>query len=290
MSSRILIIGCGGREHSISKSLKKDEVKLFCIGPYVNPGIYMLCEEYSTDVENIENFVKTHDINMTIIGPEAYLEKGVADLMNTLKIPCIGPTKNLARLETDKIFARTSMKSGWDMSDYIPRFSVVSQTEEVVRKPTEKFPPYYSAETFNKDTMKTIVKNTNNNFVIKANGLKSGKGVKVSTDHLKNVDDAYNYCKELIDDKEDFLIEEKLIGNEFSLMSFTDGVSMRHMPVVKDFKRLKENDRGENTGGMGCISSPDHSLDFLKDTDIELTQHLNELTIRNLQNTTKEKY
>lgn len=95
-------------------------------------------------------------------------------------------------------------------------------------------------------------------FVIKPAGLAGGKGVKVFGDHLQTVEEGLDYALELLRSGETVVIEEKLIGQEFSLMSLTDGFWTRDFPPVRDFKRAYDGDKGSNTGGMGCIC--DNSL------------------------------
>jgi len=106
------------------------------------------------------------------------------------------------------------------------------------------------------------------NYVVKYDGLAGGKGVKVSGEHLHSHDEALAYCQELTDKGGEFVIEEKFIGEEFSLMSFCDGNTLKHMPAVQDHKRAYEGDAGPNTGGMGTYSDANHGLPFLSDDDI----------------------
>jgi phosphoribosylamine--glycine ligase len=121
-----------------------------------------------------------------------------------------------------------------------------------------------------------------NDYVIKADGLMGGKGVKVSGDHLKNIDEGFAYCKELIEKDFSFVIEEKFIGQEFSLMSFLDGKSATHMPVVQDHKRAFADDKGPNTGGMGAYSCSNHCLPFLLPEEVKYAQKINEEVMRAL--------
>ena len=127
-------------------------------------------------------------------------------------------------------------------------------------------------------------------FVIKYDGLAGGKGVKVSGDHLHSKEDALSYCKELVNAGKEFVIEEKFIGEEFSLMSFCDGNTLQHMPTVQDHKRAYENDMGPNTGGMGTYSDADHSLPFLDENDIKEAQNTNLKTADALKNKFGEGY
>ena len=106
-------------------------------------------------------------------------------------------------------------------------------------------------------------------YVVKADGLTGGKGVKVSGEHLANIDEGFAYAMECLNADGRVVIEEKFIGVEFSLMSFVDGVHVVDMPAVQDHKRALEGDKGMNTGGMGTYSDADHSLPFLRPGDLE---------------------
>ena len=294
MSSRILVVGCGGREHVIAKTLKKDGAKVYCIGDYVNPGIFTISEKYCTDMTKLVEFTKLNRIDIAIIGPETFLERGIADLLEAIDVPCIGPKSNSAKLETSKIFTRLMMKREWNMEEYIPRFSVVSMnathpsTSQTESK--DPFPPEYNLREFSMDDLKQIKERTMNEYVIKADGLQSGKGVRVSKEHFSDVDGIYTHCYGMIKDEKPFLIEEKLVGDEFSVMSFCDGQHIRHMPIVSDYKRAFNGDTGPNTGGMGSVSYPNHRLDFLTESDVEVAQTLNEMTFNAIQNYTEEEY
>ena len=106
------------------------------------------------------------------------------------------------------------------------------------------------------------------NYVVKFDGLMGGKGVKVSGEHLADINEGLKYCKNIINNSGTFVIEEKLVGEEFSLMSFCDGQNLAHMPAIQDHKRAYEGDIGPNTGGMGCYSDSNHSLPFLKEQEV----------------------
>ena len=103
-----------------------------------------------------------------------------------------------------------------------------------------------------------------------------GKGVKVSGEHLMSTQEAISYCNQLIDLGGSFIVEEKLLGEEFSLMSFCDGKTVRHMPAVQDHKRAYDGDVGPNTGGMGCYTDSNHSLPFLTDNELNQAREINE--------------
>jgi len=112
----------------------------------------------------------------------------------------------------------------------------------------------------------------------------------VSGDHLHSHEEALEYCKQLVNSGGSFVMEEKLIGEEFSLMSFCDGEHLAHMPSVQDHKRAYEGDKGPNTGGMGSYSDTDHSLPFISAEDIIETQKINEATAHALRDEFNEGY
>ncbi|APC97477.1 phosphoribosylamine--glycine ligase [Francisella frigiditurris] len=254
----ILLIGSGSREHAIAKAIKNSKIEnnLFCLSGAINPGIEKLTSGYKVanvcDIDAISSYADKHEIDLAIIGPEAPLEAGVADALKANDIKVVGPTKNHAQLETSKGFTR-------------------SLIEEYNIGANPFFKKFNSMEGV-KETLKQYEKQ----FVIKADGLCGGKGVVVWGDHIKSMDEAIKHCESLVKEGAEFVIEEKLIGEEFSLISFTDGKNFIHMPAVQDHKRAHEGDTGPNTGGMGTYSDANHSLPFLSDSDIERAKEINE--------------
>ena len=191
---------------------------------------------------------------MAIIGPENPLQKGVVDSLWNLGVGVVGPKKDLAQIETSKTFTRNLLKK-----------------HNIPGGP--KYKAFISL-----DGVQDFLKELDENYVVKFDGLAGGKGVKVSGDHLSSHEEALEHCKELISKSQPFIIEEKFIGQEFSLMSFSDGKTLKHMPAVQDHKRAYENDEGPNTGGMGTYSDADHSLPFLQKKDIEKAHEINQAT------------
>ncbi len=254
MSETILIVGSGAREHAIAAALTRSSPRpiLACFSGARNPGIASLCSAYGigsiTNPAEVAAFAREQHATMAVIGPEAPLAAGVADALWAAKVPVVGPTQSLARIESSKGFARELLaKYKIPGNPFFQRFASLDGLEEVFAR----YP---------------------NRHVIKDDGLAGGKGVKVCGDHLLSLEDSFAYCRELVAHGHPFVVEEKLEGEEFSLMSFCDGKTLRHMPAVQDHKRAYDGDQGPNTGGMGTYTDADHKLPFLRDADIAAAQ------------------
>lgn len=261
----ILIVGSGAREHAIARSIKKSKTpnKLFCFASNRNPGIEAISNTLEIgEIDKplaVSNFALKHSIDLAIIGPEAPLANGVVDSLQAINIQCVGPAKDLAQIETSKSFTR----------DLMQKYNIPG------------CPEY---QTFNNLTNVPKFLNTlGENYVVKFDGLMGGKGVKVSGEHLHSHAKALEYCEQIIANSGKFVIEEKLIGEEFSLMSFCDGEYLIHMPPVQDHKRAYENDTGPNTGGMGSYNDANQSLPFLTNSDIESAKAINIATAQALK-------
>jgi phosphoribosylamine--glycine ligase len=270
---KILIVGSGAREHAFAKAIARSpqETAIYCYGNSYNPGILALAAGYEVgDLCNVEQVVAAAQqwhIHLAIIGPEAPLEKGVVDALASQQIPAMGPKQQLAQIETSKAFARELMR----------KYTIPGSPEYQV----------FSGLTGVRDFLHYLGQD---NYVIKVNGLAGGKGVKVAGDHLHSLTEAYQYCVTLDSQNQTFIIEEKLIGQEFSLLCFSDGRSVVPMPVVQDHKRAFVNNQGPNTGGMGSYSAADHRLPFLTTADIKTACQINALTLAALQEEVGEPY
>jgi phosphoribosylamine--glycine ligase len=269
----ILIIGSGAREHAIARAFQRSATAptLFCCATSNNPGIQSLAKGYWVgnicDSDLIVKQAKEWQIDFAIIGPEAPLEQGVADALWQNAIPTIGPKKYLAQLETSKAFTRDLLKKyGIKGSPEYKVFHDLSGVKEFLAYLGEK------------------------GYVIKADGLMGGKGVKVAGDHLHSLEEAYQFCQTLYAEQRSFVIEEKCIGEEFSFMCFCDGTRLIPMPLVQDHKRAFIQDTGPNTGGMGSYSDSNHRLPFLTETDVQAAFAINQAVIKALAQETDEKY
>lgn len=248
---KILLIGNGAREHCIAEILKKNkETILYSYLKSRNPGIISLSKDFETgnynEIDKIKNYAEKIKPDFAFIGPEEPLSNGVVDLLNEANIDAIGPTKNLARLETSKSFTRNLLKKYKINGN--PKFGIFDKKNIA------------DANNFI-DSLKMCV--------IKPDGLTSGKGVKVQGDHFRTKKEALDYCNEVLQTHPSVVIEEKLEGEEFSLQCLTDGKTVIAMPPVQDHKRAFDGDKGPNTGGMGSYSCENHLLPFLAKKDAE---------------------
>lgn len=270
----VLIVGSGAREHAIARALvaSKQQPRLFCYGLTRNPGIEALVSEYELgsfcNVNAIVRFATRFDIQLAIIGSEAPLQAGVADALWSANIPTIGPKRALALIETSKSFARDLMKK-YQIPGR-PRYASFDCLDERLTAFIRGFKPQ--------------------GYVIKADGLMGGKGVKVAGEHIHSEADALSYCEVILAHGQNILIEEKLIGQEFSLMCFSDGQTLIPMPLVQDHKRAYVGDKGPNTGGMGSYSLSNHRLPFLSESEYKQALHINQAVLEALKQEFKDPY
>ncbi len=268
----VLLVGSGAREVAIARKVKESasSTLLHCVASTTNPQIKILSSSYfeqsPIDVDGVVAAVKNLSIDIAIIGPETPLEAGLVDALEKEGISCVGPRKSVAKIETSKAFARNILDlCAQEKNPERMVFSSLGGVEE-------------------------FLKHLNGQYVIKHDGLMGGKGVKISGEHLHSLEESLSYARSIVDGGGAFLIEEKFIGEEFSLMSFCDGTHCAHMPAVQDHKRAFEGDTGPNTGGMGTYSFDNHSLPFLSEQDILEAQQTNERVALELYKQTGERF
>ncbi len=265
---RILLVTSSARGHALAEALHRSAHKpeiIHCC-PSRNPGIRALAtEQHVLDIMNfpaILDVAKKTKPDFAVIGPDDPIGSGLADALQTIGIKSFAPKKSLARIESSKGFARELMqKHGIDAS---PKFRVFTSPD--------------------RDAIEAYIRNDlESEYVVKYDGLKGGKGVKVSGAHLSSVEEGVAYAIECINEGGRVVIEEKLIGVEFSLLSFVSGTQTADMPPVQDHKPAYEGDTGPNTGGMGTYTDADHSLPFLTAEDLQAASAINKRVAAALQ-------
>ena len=242
---KVLVVGGGGREHAIIKSVKKNEdVELI----YALPGNGGIAEDAicvdigAKDIDGIVKFAKENSIDYAIVAPDDPLVLGAVDALEAVGIPCFGPNKAAAIIEGSKAFSKELMK----------KYGI----------------PTAAYETFSDEATALAYLNTVSfPTVIKADGLALGKGVIIA----KNKDEAVLAVKSMMTDGvfgesgKRVIIEEFLEGPEVSVLAFTDGKCVVPMISSMDHKRARDGDEGLNTGGMGTVAPNPYYTDEIKE-------------------------
>jgi len=250
---RTLVVGGGGREHAIVEALRRSGAEILAAMANQNPGIRRAAKDVLLGdvnaVDRITAWAKAGGAELAVIGPEAPLGQGIADALEAAAIPTVGPSKEAAQLETNKEFTRQLMKEHG-----IPGL-----------------PAYWAFDSYG--PFSEFVLDSDFEFVIKPLGLTGGKGVQVWGDHFSSKEGALAYGREILEKRiggqARFLVEEKLVGEEFSLQALCDGKRLVPCPLAQDHKRAYEGDKGPNTGGMGSYSDADHLLPFVTRLDYD---------------------
>jgi phosphoribosylamine---glycine ligase len=271
MSKRVATIGKSGRLHAIARALMHSvwAPKVYMLSDVKSPGLAADATEVIVGVSDNEkvvaDFVDHVRPDLVVIGPEEPLAAGIVDMLIARGIPCVGPIKKLAKLESSKVFTRTLIADHKIAGN--PEYQIFTNSAGI------------------KDYLHSL-----SDFVIKPDGLTGGKGVKVSGEHLDSITAAFEYCEEILKTEQPVIIEEKLDGEEFSYQSFFDGRHIAHTIPVQDHKRAFEGDVGPNTGGMGSYSCPDHLLPFLEMEHIIEAQDINRRVGEALYEETGQEY
>ena len=250
------MIGSGGREHAIVWKLKESPnvTEIYCApGNAGICGIAKCVDIKADDVEGLLKFAKENNIELTVVGPEIPLEKGIVDLFNENGLLIFGPQRSAARLENSKIFAK----------DFMKRYNI----------PTAGYRTFTHSE---KDEVIEYISGSAYPVVIKADGLAAGKGVVI----CGNINEAKSTIKEIFEDKifgsagANIVIENFLQGTEASVFAICDGDNYVVLPASQDHKKIGEGETGKNTGGMGAYAPADKTvtpeiLDRIKNRIIE---------------------
>lgn len=239
---KVLVIGNGGREDAICKKISESKkcTELYCSKGNAGTLRYAKNIDLKSN-EEIFEFSNTNNIDLVVVGPEAPLCDGIVDLFNNSNIKVFGADKKSARLEGSKDFAKEFMK----------KYEVPTAKYETIRTMDEGL---------------KAIERFSYPIVVKADGLCAGKGVRIC--NTKN--EVLNYFKELFEEKvfgdegTTVVIEEFLKGKEASLLCFVSKGNLIPMDSARDYKRIFDNDEGENTGGVGCYSPSELFTDELK--------------------------
>ncbi|MDT5178073.1 MAG: phosphoribosylamine---glycine ligase [Mycobacterium sp.] len=248
MTVRVLVIGSGAREHALLLALRRDpQVDAVAVAPG-NAGTTSIAEQYDVDITSGEEVVKLatrFGADLVVIGPEVPLVLGVADAVRAAGIACFGPSKDAARIEGAKSFAKDVMDAA----------GVRTARSEIVDNPArldaalERFGPPAGDPA----------------WVVKDDGLAAGKGVVVTADR----DAARAHAASLLDSGHPVLLESFLDGPEVSLFCVVDGETVVPLLPAQDFKRVGDGDTGPNTGGMGAYTPlawlPDEAVTSIVD-------------------------
>jgi len=253
----VVIIGSGGREHALALKISESKslTKLYLIPG--NPGTKKIAENIEINTDNhkdVISFCSDLKIDLVIIGPEKPLTEGLTDSLRQAGINVFGPSKNAAKIEGEKSFAKDLM-----FSNNIPTASYSIYTKE------------------NYDEALTYLQTSNYPIVIKADGIAAGKGVIIA--------ETFEMARSTLFDcfinlsfgtaGNKVVIEEFMTGQEASIFAITDGIDFILLPAAQDHKRIFDGDLGKNTGGMGAYAPTpfvnDEVIDFVSDKIIRPT-------------------
>lgn len=229
---KVMVVGSGGREYSIGLALKRDPNVTELFFAPGNGATPQLGQNVTfKDYEELADFAKKNSIELTVVGPETALVDGIVDIFKAKGLVIFGASKAAARLEGSKIF----------MKNFLSRYNI----------PTAKF-----IETSDAKKANAFIETLDLPIVVKADGLCAGKGVIIA----QSKEEAKEAVADMLSGKSfgeaglGVVVEEFLDGYELSLFVVCDGTDYKILPAAQDHKRLKDNDIGPNTGGMGAYA------------------------------------
>jgi len=257
-----LVVGGGGREHAVARALAPDSTVYGCASNR-NPGIARLAAGVETldetDAAAVADYAEAVGADAAVIGPESALAAGVADELAARGVFPFGPRADAARIETDKAYQRRFMREA-------------------------SIPGCPDFETFDAaDAAADYVADVEGDVAVKPAGLTGGKGVRVTGDQV-TTREAVDYVRE--SGYDEWVVEERLVGEEFTVQAFVADGEVRPTPAVQDHKRAYEGDEGPNTGGMGSYADAGPVLPFLTRADYDRAVEILEATVAALDDYT----
>ncbi len=242
---RVLLVGGGGREHAIARALA-DDATLYACASNRNPGIDALAAAFETldetDPDAVVAFAERVDATAAVVGPETPLAAGVSDALDEAGVYAFAPPAAAARIETDKSFQRR----------FLDDHSIPGNPDYETLDDVEAACAY--------------IDEYDGDLAVKPAGLTGGKGVRVIGDQVTAAE-AQAYLRDSAYDR--VVLEERLVGEEFTVQALVANGEVRVTPAVQDHKRAYEGDEGPNTGGMGSYAAGSPELPFMTSDDYE---------------------
>jgi len=261
---KCLLLGNGGREAVMAEFISKG-YSLYAVLPYENPSIvefiaksqgkYTIGDPFNKEL--VGKFIVENEIDTCIISSDNLLRDGLIDLARALNLKTFGATSMGAKIEWSKTYAL-------DIVEKLAPEMIIKNYNIDNEQDLE-----YAIETYKGD-----------DFVVKPDGLTGGKGVKVGGIHFKGKLEGLEYAKSCLESAGRVIIQEKVEGEEFTVMGITDGKNLVITPTTFDYPYRFDNDLGPGTGGMGCLSFENGLLPFLSQSDVDTCANLMRDTIR----------
>ena len=260
---KCLLLGNGGREAVLAEQIAQG-FSLYSIMSHKNPSI----EEYVTksngkyiegnpfDKELVGKFIKEEGIEYCVVSQDNLLQEGLIDYVRDLGLKTFGPTSKGAKVEWSKSYALDIIsKIAPEMMIKNNQVKSLEELDEVMKKYKD------------------------DNFVIKPEGLTGGKGVKVGGVHFIGKEEGYQYAKYCLQTDGVVIVQDKVVGREFTVMALTDGKNIVVTPTTFDYPYRFDKDKGPGTGGMGCLSFENGLLPFITQEDVNICGELIKDTI-----------
>ena len=263
---KCILFGAGGREAIIASELAK-KYELYAVISHKNPTIIEAVEktggkyyiEKKPNEEFIKKVIKENDIELCVVNSDNLLQQGVIDVAKSCGILTFGPTSEGAKIEWNKAYALSVMEK---LAPEMLNPTKIIENEEELKKVIDEY-----------DDVE---------FVVKPNGLTGGKGVKVGGEHFKSKEEGYNYALGCLKQDKCVIIQDKMVGHEFTIMGFTNGKDVVLAPCTYDHPYRFEGDQGPGTGGMGVVTFKDGLMPFLTKEDMKKCKEVMEKVVREI--------